>query len=134
MVENQFSARIKILRSDHGTEFLIDDLCKKKGILHQFSCVETPEQNARVERKHQHILGIARALLMQSLIPKFLWSYVVLHVVFLINRMPSTVLDDCSPFQILHGTLPNIDELRIFGCLCYVASHVAGRTKFDMRA
>lgn len=48
--------------------------------------------------------------------------------------MPSNVLVDCSPFQILHGTLPNIDDLRIFGCLCYVSSHVVSRSKFDVRA
>lgn len=64
MVENQFSARLKIIRSDNGTEFYLEDLCKRKGIIHQLSCVETPEQNARVERKHRHILGIARALMM----------------------------------------------------------------------
>lgn len=133
-VENQFSSRIKVIRTDNGTEFQLDDICRKRGTIHQFSYIETPEQNARVERKHQHILGIARALMMQSFLPKFLWSYAIIHAVFLINRMPSKVLSDCSPFQLLHSVLPDLTGLRIFGCLRYANSITAGTSKFDMRA
>ena len=53
MVETQFGTKIKCLRSDNGTEFFMKDFFKLKGILHQFTCVETPQQNAIVERKHQ---------------------------------------------------------------------------------
>ena len=52
MVETQFSKKIKTLRSDNGIEFFMKDFFAKKGILHDLSCVETPQQNAIVERKH----------------------------------------------------------------------------------
>lgn len=64
IVENQFSKRVKMIKSDNGTEFNLTDLCSKLGIIHQFSCVKTPQHNARVERKHQHILNVAQALMM----------------------------------------------------------------------
>lgn len=119
MVENQFGKRVKIIRSDNGTEFKMGDLCVKKGILHQFNCVETPEQNARVERKHQHILSVARALMLQSSLPKYLCSYSIQHVVYLINRMPSLILNQNSP--ITSYCMENYPSLMISECLVVFA-------------
>ena len=60
MVENQFEKKVKAIRSDNGLEFLLKVFYDAKGILHQKSCVYTPEQNGRVERRHQHILNISK--------------------------------------------------------------------------
>ncbi|RDX63047.1 hypothetical protein CR513_58565, partial [Mucuna pruriens] len=89
-------------------------------ILHQSSCVETPQQNGWVERINQHLLNVMRPLMMQSGLPKNLWSYVALHTVFLINRLPSKLCNDCSPYQLLHGNLLDIDNMRVSGFLCCV--------------
>ena len=52
MVETQFSRKVKVIRTDNGTEFIMSDFFAKRGILHHLSYVETPQQNAIVERKH----------------------------------------------------------------------------------
>jgi transposase InsO family protein len=69
MIKTQFNHLVKIVRSDNGPDFLMHDYDSSLGILHQTSCVETPQQNGRVERKHQHLLNIGRALLFQSNLP-----------------------------------------------------------------
>ena len=52
MIETQFLKKVKTIRIDNDTEFIMSDFFVKKGILHKLSCVETPQQNAIVERKH----------------------------------------------------------------------------------
>lgn len=62
MVQTQFNKSIRIVRSNNGTMFVcLKNYFEEKVILHQKTIVGTQQQNGRVERKHRHILNIARA-------------------------------------------------------------------------
>lgn len=74
LVETQFAKRVKVVRSDNGPEFKCVDFYSSKGILHQTSWINTPQHNGIPERKHRHLLNIARALLFQSHLPKPFWG------------------------------------------------------------
>ena len=70
--ETQFGKDVKPIRSDNGLEFLSGSMKQfylEKGIIHHKSCINTPQQNGRVERKHRHILNVARALHFQASLP-----------------------------------------------------------------
>ena len=54
-IENNFKTTIQTIRTDNGVEFAMKDFFSAKGIVHQTTCVETPEQNGIVEHKHQHL-------------------------------------------------------------------------------
>ena len=69
MIFTQFKVPIKILRFDNGPEFALNSFYASKGIIHHPSCVETPQQNSVVERKHQHLLIVAKALRFQANLP-----------------------------------------------------------------
>ncbi|KAG7552999.1 Retrotransposon Copia-like N-terminal [Arabidopsis thaliana x Arabidopsis arenosa] len=93
--EKQFGKSVKTVRSDNGTEFMcLSSYFREHGIIHQTSCVGTPQQNGRVERKHRHILNVARALLFQASLPIKFWGEAVLTAAYLINRTPSSLHKD----------------------------------------
>ena len=85
MVENQFKTKVQSLRSDNAHELKFADLFLEKSIIAYHFCPETPQQNFVVERKHQHILNVARALLFQSNVPLEFWGDYVMTAVFLIK-------------------------------------------------
>ena len=131
MAERQYNKKVKTVRSDNRTKFI----CMKKyflehGIVLQTSCIGTPQQNGRVERKHRHILNVARALRFQGSLPIEFWGECVLRVGYLINRTPSLVLKGKTPYEVLHGQTPSYTHLHIFGSLCFSCNQNTHRDKF----
>jgi hypothetical protein len=92
MIETQFKTKIKSIRSDNGLEFIMSDFFSSKGVIHRNSCVKTPQLNFFVERKHQHLLNVARAVRSQSNLPLTFWGDCVLHAAYLINKLPTSIL------------------------------------------
>lgn len=94
MIEHQFSQTIMRVRSDNGTEFnCMKDYFLANGILFHTSCVGTPQQNGRV------ILNVARALRFEGNLPNLFWEECVLAVAHLINKTPSSVLHNKTPYD-----------------------------------
>ncbi|XP_074342808.1 uncharacterized protein LOC141680498 [Apium graveolens] len=63
----------------HSSTRELKNFYQKQGILHQKTCVYTPQQNGVVERKHRHLL---------ETVPPQIWGECVLCATHLINRMP----------------------------------------------
>ena len=133
-IQTQFNKTIKIIRSDNGVEFSMSSFYDSKGILHQKLCVETPQQNGVIVRKHQHILNIARSLMFPSHLPLSFWSFSVAHAVHILNMLSYKILKSKSPHFLLYNTNPNFQSLRVFGSLCFASIIPSHRTKFQSRA
>jgi len=133
-IQIQIETTIKVIRSDNGTGFFMTNFFSNKRIIHQTSCVNTPQQNSIVERKYGHLLNVARALMIQSHLPKIYWSYSVIHAAHIINMLPTLVLNDFSPHEMLYKTPQDFNQLKVFGSLCYASTLSTNRSKFDPRA
>ncbi|XP_075083713.1 uncharacterized protein LOC142167461 [Nicotiana tabacum] len=136
LVENQFGVNVKAVRIDNGLEFTNTEtnmLFQSKGIIHQRAYPYTPQQNGVVERKHKYLLETARALLFQSKLPQKYWDECILCATFLINRLPSTSINDQTPYELLYKRKPNYSHLKSFGCMCYPTVPRPHRDKFEPR-
>ncbi|KAL0448135.1 UNVERIFIED_CONTAM: Retrovirus-related Pol polyprotein from transposon TNT 1-94 [Sesamum latifolium] len=113
---------------------LVNKSYKKYGITHQRTCIYTPQQNGVVERKHLHLLQIARALMFESGLPRQFWAKSILTATHIINRLPSPKLNWKTPFELIHKTPHSYNNLRTFGCLCFTSNVYPHKSKFDQRA
>ena len=127
----------RVIRTDNGTEYVNNkfaNFLSVEGILHQTSCPDTPPQNGVAERKNRHLLEVAQSLMYTMNVPKFLWSEAVLTATYLINRVPSRVLQMKTPYEVLFGKNEFIVPLKVFGCTCFVRDHRPSVGKLDPRA
>uniref|UniRef100_A0A2N9GFN4 Integrase catalytic domain-containing protein n=1 Tax=Fagus sylvatica TaxID=28930 RepID=A0A2N9GFN4_FAGSY len=94
----------------------------------------TSQQNGRAERKLRHILDTVRALTNAASTPVSLWGEAALTAVYTINRCPSPVVQNTTPYEQLFGTAPNYSLLKVFGCVCFVLLQPHERTKLQPRS
>ena len=97
MIQTQFGKDVKRIRCDNGGEFTSNEMLsfyQENDILLETTCIHTPQQNGVVERKHRHLLEMARALRFEAKLPKQLSGECVLTATHIINQLPSKVIND----------------------------------------
>ncbi|KAF7801742.1 Retrovirus-related Pol polyprotein from transposon TNT 1-94 [Senna tora] len=90
--------------------------------------------NGVVERKHRHLVQVARAFLVHAGLSQEFWGDALLYVAFVINSLLACVLGWKTPYEVLNKKAPVYDLLKVFGCLCYATNTYPKRKKFDQRA
>ena len=135
MVENQTGRKIKVLRSDNGTEYRNDQFsyfCKKEGISRHFTARDTLQHDGVVERMNRTLLEKVRCMLSNVGLGKQFWVEAVMYASHLINCLPSAALNSKTPLEVWSGKPINYyDTLRVFGSTTYY--HVK-ESKLDPRA
>ncbi|GJW02822.1 ribonuclease H-like domain-containing protein [Tanacetum coccineum] len=89
-IENLVDKKVKIIRSDNGTEFknkVMDDFCREKGIKREYSIARTPQQNGVAERRNRTLIEAARTMLADSKLPTTFWAEAISTALLLQNRL-----------------------------------------------
>ena len=134
----EFDNRIKILRTDNALEYtksFMHDFCVERGIVHQTSCLGTFPKMELLNISFAIFWMLIVRYCFNMLVPKMYWADAVLTATYLINRMPSPILCNKSPFPLLY---PNAKPFRktpcVFGCIAFVHLLGLGRDKLSPRA
>ncbi|GKA67139.1 putative ribonuclease H-like domain-containing protein [Tanacetum coccineum] len=133
-LENQLNHKVKIIRSDHRTEFknhAMNELCAKKGIKREFSVARTPQQNGVAERKNRTLIEAARTMLADSLLPIPFWAKAVNIACYILNMVLETKPQNKTPYELLIGKPPSISFIRPFGCPLTILNTLDPLGKFD---
>lgn len=113
----------------------VNTFLKDFGISHQSTSVYTPQQNGLVERKHKHLINCAIARKFHVSLLIVFWGDCLLTTTYLINRTPTTTLQNQSHYQVLFYCLPSdYCQLGIFGSLCYPTVVSQSGDKFAARS
>ena len=110
------------MRIDSGGEYTsnaFNQFYSSYGIIHQTSCPYTPQQNGTTKRKYRHRIECSFTMLSHSNLPLSYWSYVVSTTTHMINRLPTPLLHNKSPWEVLFKSKLDLLHLRTFGHTCF---------------
>jgi histone deacetylase 1/2 len=134
-VERFLNTKIRAVQSDWGGEYhRLNAYFRRIGIQHRVSCPHTSQQNGIVERKHRHLVETGLALLAHSSLPLRFWDEAFLTACYLINRMPTPVLNNTTPITRLLNQSPDYSFLRTFGCACWPSLRKYNSRKLEFRS
>jgi hypothetical protein len=135
MVECQFNSKILAVQSAWGGEYQsLDTFFKHLCIAHHVSRPHAHQQNGTAKRKHRHIVEVGLSLLAHADMPLKFWDEAFLTVVFLINRLPSRVIENDTPYQRLFGKTPDYTFLRTSGCVVWPNLRPYNSRKLEFRS
>ena len=129
---------VNILRSDGGGEYDNKDvkaICTRRGIHHEMTNPDTPQENGIAERANRTIEEMVRCMLQEAKLPKKYWAEAAKYATHILNRTPTRALDrDITPHEAYTGIKPSVAHIRPFGCKAYVHIPAKKRAKFDAKS
>ncbi|GJR43915.1 ribonuclease H-like domain-containing protein [Tanacetum coccineum] len=136
-IENLVDHKVKVIRCDNGTEFKnreMNQFCKMKGILRQFSKARTPQQNGIAERRNRILIKAVRTMLADSKLPTTFWAEAVNTTCYVQNRVLVVKPHNKTPYELFHGRTPTLSFMRLFGCPVTILNTIDHLGKFDGKA
>ena len=112
--EKQMSHSLLRVRSNRGGEFLANTFrtfLRSKGVKHQLSVADHPQQNGCAERFNRTLLEKEETMRHASCLPKNLWNFALDTAVHVYNRTPMRCLDWKTPLELVFNKKPDTSYL-----------------------
>jgi hypothetical protein len=84
------------------------------------SCPYTSPQNGKAECIIHSVNNVIRTLLIQASLPGRYWAEGLHTATYMLNRLPTTVIQVVCPHLALFGSAPSYEHMCIFGCTGYL--------------
>ncbi|GJV46368.1 ribonuclease H-like domain-containing protein [Tanacetum coccineum] len=112
----------------------MNQFCKMKGILRQFSIARTPQQNGVAERRNRTLIEAAMTMLADSKLPTTFWAEAVNTACYVQNRVLVVKPHNKTPYELFHGRTPTLSFMRPFGCPVTILNTIDHLGKFNGKA
>ncbi|GJY66068.1 ribonuclease H-like domain-containing protein [Tanacetum coccineum] len=136
-IEYLVDHKVKMIRYDNRIEFKsreMNQFCKMKGILRQFSVAITPQQNRVAEKSNRTLIDAARTMLADSKLPTTFWVEAVNTACYVQNRVLVVKPYNMAPYELFHGRTLTLSFMRPFGCLVTILNTIDHLGKFNGKA
>ncbi|GKB78741.1 putative ribonuclease H-like domain-containing protein [Tanacetum coccineum] len=133
-IENLVDKKVKIIRSDNGTEFknkVMDYFCREKGIKMEYSVARTPQQNGMAEKRNRTLIEATRTMLADSKLPTIFWAEALNTACYVQNRVLVVKPHNKTPYELFRGFKPALSFMRPFGCHVTILNTLDNLGKFD---
>eukprot|EP00253_Pinus_taeda_P012244 PITA_12244 len=107
------------------------DFCAKEGINREWTAPYNSKQNGVAERKNRTIVEVARAVMYDQDMPKFLRAEACNTIVYVQNKTPHQALSKITPEKVFTGKTPEVNHFTIFGSLAYCRVLEEKKKKLD---
>jgi hypothetical protein len=99
LFEGLFNRKIIAIQTNWRGEYQKFNSFFKIGTTHLVSCPHVHQQNGATERKHRHIVEVGHSLLAHASMPLKFWDEAFISAAYLINHLPSKVIDYHTPLE-----------------------------------
>ncbi|GJW73389.1 putative ribonuclease H-like domain-containing protein [Tanacetum coccineum] len=133
-IENLVDKKVKIIRSDNGTEFkdkVMDNFCKEKGIRREYSTARTPQQNGVADRRNRTLIEAAKTILADFKLPTTFWAEAVSTACYVQNMVLVVKPHNKTPYELVRGFKPALSFMRPFRCHVTILNTLDNLGKFD---
>ena len=135
-LKRQHGIRAKVFQCDGEAIYMAKKFTtwlERRGMVRKSTPRATSQLNGKAERGWRTLVNLGRSMLQGAGMHDRYWCFAMAHAAYILNR---TVRDGMAttPYEALHGSKPDLSNIKIFGCAAYAKVPEDLRHKWSSKA